>query len=56
MGDETPALTVVGMGLFPLPGEKKRRQRAVAEARELLRQVAEIEQRSSGHTRVEGEQ
>lgn len=39
-------LRVVGWGFLPLPGEGKRRQRALDEARALLRQVAEIEERS----------
>jgi hypothetical protein len=43
--EQTPALKVVGWGPFPLPGEKKRHQRALEEARETMRLVEEIEAR-----------
>ncbi len=44
--EETPAFKVVGMGPFPLPGEKKRHRRALEEARETMRLAQEVQERS----------
>ncbi len=45
MNDNADMFKVVGWGFIPLPGEKKRRRKALEETRELLRTVEEIEQR-----------
>jgi hypothetical protein len=46
VSDETP-IKVVGMGPFPLPGEKKRWKRAEREARRLLDLAEAAEQRTT---------
>jgi hypothetical protein len=46
MSDEAP-VKVVGMGPFPLPGEKGRRKRAEEEARRLLDLAEAVQQRTT---------
>jgi hypothetical protein len=46
VSDETP-VKVVGMGPFPLPGEKKRRKRAEEDARRLLDLAEAVQQRTT---------
>jgi hypothetical protein len=45
VSEELP-IKVVGLGPFPLPGEKKRWRKALAEARELLRLAEEVQART----------
>jgi hypothetical protein len=42
--EEDPPLRVVGMGPFPLPGEKARHRKALAEVRRLLQPAEAIDQ------------
>lgn len=46
MSDDYVPLKVVGWGPFSLPGEKKRRKRALEQARRMLQQAEDAQQRS----------